>query len=108
EVGGGAAVRREVEEELVVALWTAQRRGGHAENVPAAQDHVARQALHRGPMLHRIAYDAALADVLAADLELGLDQGDDLSARGQDTEHRGKDFFERDERDVDDGERRLV
>src|SRR5215467_1902198 len=59
-------------------------------------------------MLDRIADHATLADVLAPHLELRLDERDNLAPRSEDTKRRRQNLFERDERDIDDGERRLV
>src|SRR2546428_724417 len=56
----------------------------------------------------RVADDAALADMLTSDLELRLHESGDFPARREDAEHRGKDLLERDERHIDDRERRLL
>ena len=103
-----SVVRREVQEELVIAFRASERRGGDPEHVPAAEHRVARQPLDRGSVMRRLADDATLADVLASDFELRLHEGDDFPARRENAEHCGKDLLERDERHVDDRERRLV
>ena len=59
-------------------------------------------------MLSRLADDAALPDVLASDLELRLHERDHFTAGGEHAERRGQDLLERDERHVDDRQRRLV
>src|SRR5882672_8988557 len=108
EVGRRPAVHREVQEEFAVTLRAAQWRGRHAEHVPAAKHGVAREALHDGAVLRGIAHDPTLADVLAAGLELWLDERDDLAARRQHVEDRRQHLFQRDEGHVDDGQRRLI
>src|SRR5439155_487297 len=60
EVARGAPVARAVEEELAVALWAPERRGGDAEHVPAAQHRVSGEAGDRLTVERRVAHDAAL------------------------------------------------
>src|SRR5207248_35018 len=61
EVGRRPAVHREVQEELAVTLRAAQRRGRHAEHMPAAEHRVTREALHDRAVLRGIAHHPALA-----------------------------------------------
>src|SRR5206468_3420281 len=108
EVARRAPVARAVEEELAVTLRTPERRGGDAEDVPAAEHRVPGEARDRLAMECRVPDDSTLAHGLAPHLELGLHQRDDLTARREHAEHRGQDLLQRDERDVDDRERRLL
>src|SRR5438445_1300997 len=108
QVTGSPAVRREVQEELVIAFRASQRGSSDTKHMPASQHSITRQPLDRSPMLGGLANDAALGDVLATDLELRLHERDDLAARGEHAEHRGQDFLERDEGHVDDRQRRLI
>src|SRR5438270_241251 len=75
---------------------------------PAAQHGIAGQALDGHPVVDGIAHNTALADVLTADLELWLDEGDHLAARRQHAEDGRQHLLEGDERDIDDRQRRLV
>src|SRR2546421_7751204 len=97
-----------MQEELAVAFRPAQRRGRHVEDVPATQHRVTRQALDHGAMLYGIAHDTALADVLAAGLELRLDERDHFAARGEHVENRRQHLLQRYEGHVDHGQRGLV
>jgi hypothetical protein len=51
-------------------------------------------------MNQRISHDAAPSHIGAAGLELGFDEGEDLSALAQETLCRGEHEVETDERDV--------
>src|SRR5262245_29882619 len=97
-----------MQEELAIALRPSERRCRHAENMPATEHGVAGEALDDGTMLRRITHHAALADVLPAGLELWLHERDDLAARRQRIEDGRQDLFQRNERHVDHGERRLI
>src|SRR5207245_1701399 len=108
EVAHRAPVARAGEEDLAVALRTPERRGGDAEDVPAAEHRVPGEARDRLAMECRVPDDSTRAHGLAPHLELGLHQRDDLTARREHAEHRGQDLLQRDERDVDDRERRLL
>src|SRR5205814_1975700 len=108
EIARGASVRRTVQEELAVALRPAEGRRRATEHVPAAENRVPGQTLDRRAVQRRIAHDAALADVLPPDFELRLHEGHHLPTRREDTEHRRQNLLERDERDVDRRESRLL
>src|SRR5829696_1950422 len=91
------------DQELAVALAAEDRRRHRSENAEAhsAQDHIdvfAYSALH-GLVAHH-----ALADVLAAGLELRLDQRDKVSALLKEIDNRRQHQLQRDEAHVDDGE----
>ena len=93
-----------VREELDVAVGAAQRRGherahAEAERVERADDLAQHRAVH-----DRVADDAALADVLAAGLELRLHQQHELGIGGGEREQVGRDGPQRDEREVGDAQ----
>ena len=76
--------------------------------MPAAKDRVAGQPPDDGTVLRGITHHAALTDRLATRLELRLHERDGFSDPLEDAEHRREYLLQRDEGDVDDGERRLV
>src|SRR5262245_4574327 len=108
DVGGGLAVRGHVQEELAVALRATQRRRRDSEDVPAPQHRVAREAGHDLSMERGLPHHAAFADEVLAHFELGFDERHRLAPRREDVEDRRQYLLQRDERDVDDGQGRLV
>ena len=76
--------------------------GGEAEH--RQPELLAREAAHldqRSPPVVGRAHHAAAAHALAADLELGLDQGEQVEPLGRRAHHRGQHLGQRDERHVD-------
>src|SRR5436309_2488512 len=104
----GLAVRGHVQEELAVALGAAQWRRRDSEDVPPTQHGVAGEPGHDLPVERGLTDQAAFADEVLTYLELWLDERDRFTTRREDVEDGGQHLFQRDERDVDDGQGRLV
>src|SRR2546422_8957679 len=94
EVAHRAPVARAVKEELAVALRTPERRGGDAEDVPAAEHRVPGEARDRLAMECRVPDDSTLAHGLAPHPELGLHPRHDPPAPREHAEHRGQDLLQ--------------
>ena len=91
--------------ELLVAIGASDR--GRDEAAPGEAVFFGDEAadLFNRPLVELgIADDAALGDVLALELELGLDEGDDAPLFVEHGKDGGQDFGERDEGEVHDGE----
>ena len=103
--GDGTA---EQQEELAVAFGALHRRRLHPDPLQSYLKRRARDVIDDARVHRRIAHDAAGADVLAACLELRLDERDHAPARREQRRHDGQDVGERDERDVDRDEREFT
>src|SRR5688572_33142482 len=93
-----APLRRD--EELDVALGARDRTFGDAEHAPAAGLEPLAHLAANASVKRGIADDAALADLVAADLELRLDQRHQRATRFGEDERNLEDLGEADERRV--------
>src|SRR5262249_62088064 len=100
--------RRAGRADRAVAFGPAQGRRGAPEEVPPPRQGVPGEPGHALPVERRLTDDAAFADEVLAHLELWLDERDRLTTRREDVEDSGQHLFQGDERDVDDGQGRLV